>query len=328
MSYNIRGNERCDLSIGVAKRFQYLLRMLSRQWRGSCRPNFGSRKMEWGAYNLYRPTQRVRYVGDHASFRKVRVYHGLGHSAHDPVGCTVLTHAARELGEIVGSYPGAYHRCDEQTVSSEMRGIAKPLSGQGALFLLGYALWSLGVGSVLHAVLLEAKQGHACSYGLGGWPAAMVTALAFSVVGFPAVLLLARVAVRWADKGRFGVLALRMGIASLPLAGIGILSVVLVSADVLDHLDPLFLSSILVFPIYLGVLAWSWPATRDSLHTYRRIALVTFAIWAAISLGMGLFLYSDILRDSGWLVEGRAGRLFKGLGGCCTCSRHPCTSLG
>lgn len=49
-------------------------------------------------------------------------------------------------------------------------------------------------------MLLEAKEGHDCSYSLGEWPAAMVTAIVFGVVGFPMELLLSHVAVRWADK--------------------------------------------------------------------------------------------------------------------------------
>ena len=180
--------------------------------------------------------------------------------------------------------------------------------------MLGYALWTFGVGSVLHPVLLEAREGHACSYGLGGWPAAMITAMAFSVVGFPAVLLLAHVAVRWADKGPLSALALRMGLVSLPLVGIGIVSAVLVSVETLDHHDPMFLSPILMFPLYLGVLVWSWPVAHGSLQPYRRIALIIFAIWATISLGLGLFLYSDMLGGSGWLVESRAGWYYRAWG--------------
>ena len=180
--------------------------------------------------------------------------------------------------------------------------------------MLGYALWTLGVGSVFHPVLLEARDGHACSYGLGGWPAAMITAMALSVVGFPAMLLFSRVAVRWADKGPLSALALRMGLASLPLVGIGVVSAVLVSVEALDHHDPIFLSPVLVFPVYLAVLAWSWPVTDGGSQEYRRIALIIFAMWAVISLGMGLFLYSDMLGGSSWLVEGRAGWYYRAWG--------------
>lgn len=196
-----------------------------------------------------------------------------------------------------------------------MKLIAKLSPRQGAQYLLGYALWTLGVGSILHPVLLEMREGHGCSYGLIGWPTAMITTMAFSVVGFPVVLLLGHIAVRWADKGPLSALAIRIGLASLPLVGIGIVSAVLVSVEVLDHHDPMFLSPILVFPLYLGVLAWSWPVTNDSLQAHRRIALVIFAIWAASSLGLGLFLYWDMFGGSGsWLVEGRVGWYLRGWG--------------
>ena len=193
--------------------------------------------------------------------------------------------------------------------------IAKLPLHQGAQYLLGYALWTLGIGSILHPVLLEMREGHGCSYGLTGWPTAMITTMAFSVIGFPMVLLLAHIAVRWADKGPLSALALRVGLASLPLVGIGIVSAVLVSVEVLDHHDPIFLTPILMFPLYLGVLAWSWPVAKDSLHAHRRMALVIFAIWAASSMGLGLYLYLDMIGGSGsWLVEGRIGWYFRAWG--------------
>jgi|GEM_PF-2235701 hypothetical protein len=138
----------------------------------------------------------------------------------------------------------------------------RPSMQSARIYLLGYLLWTLGVGSVMHPLLYDARNGHGCSYGLTGWPAAMWVAGAMGLIVFPVLMAITRVTAGRATDLTHSALALRIGAAHLVLVPVGVVIAVLVGNGSLNEHDPLDLAPFILTPILFVVLNIGRPMRR------------------------------------------------------------------
>ena len=131
----------------------------------------------------------------------------------------------------------------------------RPSMQSARAYLLGYLMWTLGVGSVIHPLLYEGRDGHGCSYGLTGWPAAMWVAGAMGLIAFPILLVITRFTVGRSSGLSRSDLALRIGAPHLVLVFVGIVLAVLVGNGLANDHDPLDLAPLILTPILFVVLS-------------------------------------------------------------------------
>ena len=186
----------------------------------------------------------------------------------------------------------------------------RPLRWRIAHYWLGYALWSIGTGSMLSATFYE-MMGH-YQFGIGGraaaWPAGIAIAGLLGLLIFPLAGSVVHWALRPGAQSSFSRLSLHLGLASVPLTVLGGVFTALV------HFDYLRLSSadivvivfapILSYPLHLWAMARASPMPSDADDASRRWAFLVAGIFATALFGWMLLWYSSFLTD-GALVFGR-----------------------
>ena len=133
-----------------------------------------------------------------------------------------------------------------------------PSSQSTRKYLLGLIPWTLGTGSFLHPILLEARDGHSCIYGQTSWLAAMGIAAVLGLIAFPMLAAFSRALGVLASDISYAGMALRLGSAHLALTVMGLVLAVLVSIELIEGSDlgshPFYLVPLLLTPVFFVVL--------------------------------------------------------------------------
>lgn len=186
----------------------------------------------------------------------------------------------------------------------------RPSRQSARVYLLGYALWTLGMGSVIHPILHEAKESHYCSYILTGWPASMWIAAVMGLIAFPALMAITRVTVDRTSDLPHATMALRLGAAQLVLIIVGAILAVLVGTGTLDHHDPLDLAPFVMAPIMFIVLS-AMQSNSDGLSGFIQRSwpgVIIVTILPLIMVGWRID-FNDASVDLGYSAWIRAGSL-------------------
>ncbi len=104
-------------------------------------------------------------------------------------------------------------------------------------YLVGYALWSIGAGSMLSGALFALTRNY--TLGIGGkaatWPYGLAIAALLGAVFFPLLVTAVHLLVRKSHRHVPSTLALRIGLLGAPLVALGILLTVLSQLSLINE---------------------------------------------------------------------------------------------
>lgn len=156
-----------------------------------------------------------------------------------------------------------------------------PLGRRVARYWLGYVVWTVGAGSVLGKLFFEMYEGHTRSFDIVGrevsWLVGMITVGSLGALMFPVALGLIHSLVRMVVRQSFDTLALNMGRARLAMAVLSLAFAVLVRLDYIQETRALLFVPLLVYPLYVWILARTAPIPMD-LTRGRRLAVLLAGI--------------------------------------------------
>lgn len=148
----------------------------------------------------------------------------------------------------------------------------RPSMQSTRIYLLGYLMWTLGVGSALHPLLYDPGNSHYCSYGLTGRPTSMWVVGALGLVAFPLLLAITRGILGPSSGLSHSALALRIGAAHLVLVVVGTVLAILVGTRTVSDHDSLELAPLILTPILFVVLSMSRTGSDGMRRSLLRIA--------------------------------------------------------
>ena len=158
-----------------------------------------------------------------------------------------------------------------------------------APYLVGYALWSIGAGSMLSGALFALTRNY--TLGIGGkaatWPYGLAIAALLGAVFFPLLLTAVHLLVRKSDQPAPSTLALRIGLLGVPLVALGILITALSQLSLINEGFYILIGSLLLYPVYAWALMRLAPPPENMAPRTQRWATRLAWVWIAATFAIG-----------------------------------------
>jgi hypothetical protein len=179
-------------------------------------------------------------------------------------------------------------------------------------YLVGYALWSLGAGSMLSGALFALTRNY--TLGIGGkaatWPYGLAIAALLGSVFFPLLLTGVHLLVRKSDRPALSTLAKYIGLLGTPLVAIGILLTALSQLSLINEGWQILIGSLLLYPVYAWALMKFAPAPENMPTELQRWASRLAWVWVAVTFVFGVLWIGGIAFEAPYVTGRGLFRLF------------------
>ena len=179
-------------------------------------------------------------------------------------------------------------------------------------YLVGYALWSIGAGSMLSGALFALTRNY--TLGIGGkaatWPYGLAIAALLGAVFFPLLLTAVHLLVRKSDRPRLDMFALRIGLLGVPLVAIGILLTALSQLSLINEGFYILIGSLLFYPVYAWALMRLAPPPENMAPGLQRWATRLAWVWIAATFAIGALWLGGIAFEASYVTGRGLLRLF------------------
>ena len=179
-------------------------------------------------------------------------------------------------------------------------------------YLVGYALWSLGAGSMLSGALFALTRHY--TLGIGGkamtWPYGLAIAALLGAIFFPLLLASVHLLVRKSDRPALRTLAPRIGLVGTPLVAIGILLTVLSHLSLINEGWQILLGSLLLYPVYAWALIRLAPVPGNMSPGLKRWASRLAWMWVAVTFAFGALWLGGTAFEAPYVTGRGLFRLF------------------